>query len=103
MYQFSTTLQQYGSDEGVAIGAGVGEGGVPGAGLGVNLGTSLQQELDDVDMALLGGLHQRSGCTQLNISSCMKKRLQLSSTGSIHNNRLNLYMYFLKSQTLLFK
>ena len=44
----------------MAVGAGVGEGGVPGTGLGMNLGTSLQQELDDVDVALLGGLHQRS-------------------------------------------
>ena len=56
----------------MAVGAGVGEGGVPGAGLGMNLGTSFQQELDDVDVALLGGLHQRSRRTQLNIGSCTK-------------------------------
>lgn len=57
----------------MAIGAGVGESGVPCAGLSVDLGTSLQQEFDDVDMAFLGGLHQWSGCTQLNVSTCMGK------------------------------
>ena len=63
------------SNEGVAIGAGISEGSVPRARFGMDLGPPTEQEVDDVDVALLGCLHQGSGRTKLDISTCDEKRM----------------------------
>ena len=41
----------------VSIGTGVGEGSVPSVGLSIDEGTLIHEELDNVHMALLRGLH----------------------------------------------
>ena len=68
-HHLSSTLQQDVCNDGVAVGTGVGEGGVHGVGLGVDTGTPLDQELDDVHVTLLRSLHERRGGSQLNIST----------------------------------
>ena len=69
-HELSSMLQQGVSNEGVAIGTGIGEGGVPRARFGMDLGPPAEQEVDDVDVTLLGCLHQGGGCTMLNVSTC---------------------------------
>lgn len=63
-------LQQSVSNEGVAIGTGIGEGGVPRARFSMDFGPLAEQKVNNVDVTLLGCLHQGSGCTKFNVGTC---------------------------------
>ena len=53
----------------MAISRGIGESCVLCAGLSVDVGTSLQNILDNVHMPLLSCLHEWSRCPQFNVST----------------------------------
>ena len=75
--QIGATLQQDISDHGMPVSAGVSEGTVSGVGLGVDIGSLLYQVADNVHVALLRGLHQRGGCTQLNLTTYKINKLKI--------------------------
>lgn len=69
-HQFSSTAQEDVCNDGVPVGACIGEGTVPSVGLGVDISPLLDQVAHYVEVSFLGGLHEGGGGPQLNLTTC---------------------------------